>query len=751
MGYPLVPRDLLSVALHPCVAAYPVATVAMERLIVSRNETVVEGQSNTIAMSTTKTTTTTKSWEVGGEFSVAPPKPPAVLGGNLCVTGDNECVNNVIAPNFFGAFLGSIMSGIGSGFKISSKYANSTQTSTAVQNSSSDTWTKQISINTAETGYMNANVRFINTGTAPIRNAAPTINIVINETDHSGATVRANNNTISDYLPADGSYPAKGLSPISFTQASSTGAVKMPLNYEQITLLDAGTYTLGLQTPQVTGDYQVMVDGRPVTKQSWADFRGQIDGATATLVLFDSANADTSSVNLYERKVAARRNSPEDTTPELTLREGILLAFDMKFDRGYFVYKNRYFDDFSMHIIIDTQTGKEIQRQLDNNQISSIYDVKLRPDMNFTISLPSWVCDFDYSTKPWYYAGTGNYGYMGKGALTTYSSGWTQNVVPLEPNTQYSLRAIVKTDRTTPTKVQLGLTDAISKRTGPYLEIDVANSWKFEEMTFTTDLHPERYAYIFFRGLNSQKIYFDSVSIAKFDEMELKPSKVLWVSRQDGQSIDLTNQTAFTIPSNYEDSAGKNGLDLIFIDKETGEPLDMRDYDIVRSDIKILSDTTTSDAYKIKGHVNLNILAKGTTVLSVRQKRSKKLLKQFVVTSNVSPTSPHFVKKWHASGHSWKTKTKGNYPYAVGFNWSWNGYKAQAQEYIESYTVQLNGSSKRRTFPFSDVDKYTSGFYFYKSNNWSYDWALSKNGLMELTANMKDGSKLLGVQKWYWF
>ncbi|MED3329861.1 hypothetical protein P4409_22855, partial [Bacillus thuringiensis] len=141
---------------------------------------------------------------------------------------------------------------------------------------------------------------------------------------------------------------------------------------------------------------------------------------------------------------------------------------------------------------------------------------------------------------------------------------------------------------------------------------------------------------------------------------------------------------------------------------------------------------------------NWKAVKEGTTTITVTSANGKTAEVTIIVKSEITDAE---VISWHSTGQTWIKETLG-LTYTVGFNWHWNGNKSKAQEAITSYTLVLNGRENRtRTFPFADVDKSISGFYF-AGSQWSTSWSLGPSGLMQLYANLKNGKQVLVVQKW---
>ncbi|MGQ7173840.1 hypothetical protein ACUOCP_54280, partial [Escherichia sp. R-CC3] len=76
-----------------------------------------------------------------------------------------------------------------------------------VQDNSGDSWSKQIGINTDQAAFLNANVRYYNTGTAPIYEVRPTTNFILKNANQSLTTIKAGPNQIGNSLSPGDTYP----------------------------------------------------------------------------------------------------------------------------------------------------------------------------------------------------------------------------------------------------------------------------------------------------------------------------------------------------------------------------------------------------------------------------------------------------------------------------------------------------------------------------------------------------------------
>ncbi|MCY9512461.1 hypothetical protein M5W78_21665, partial [Paenibacillus larvae] len=60
---------------------------------------------------------------------------------------------------------------------VTGHYSHSSTHTVDSSNTSGQDWQHQLELNTGQSAYMNANVRYYNTGTAPVYNQVPTTNL----------------------------------------------------------------------------------------------------------------------------------------------------------------------------------------------------------------------------------------------------------------------------------------------------------------------------------------------------------------------------------------------------------------------------------------------------------------------------------------------------------------------------------------------------------------------------------------------
>ncbi|PRT25977.1 binary toxin-like calcium binding domain-containing protein [Bacillus thuringiensis] len=487
-GY--MPAATKDEARDPLVAAYPAVGVGMEKLLFSKNENVTEGGSGTKSTSVTDTNTNTNSVEIGSTV---------------------EASLNPFALAKFTA---------------TAKYGHTWTNSTAIQNSESQSWSKQIGINSAESAYLNANVRYYNAGTAPIYDLRPTSNFVFENSGASIATITAGSNQIGNSLGPGDTYPKRNQAPISLDKANEAGTVKIAINADQLDALQDRSEVLNLETTQNKGQYATLDDtGLPVTDPSkqWDPIRTNIDSVSGSLTL----NLSTSKESLERRIAAKNENDPEDKTPEITIGEAIKKAFNAKEKNGTLYYTNQDGKEISIgesaiYLITDEKTKKEIEEQLDQMLDKKLYSVKWKRGMNITLHTPEINYDFEKSED------TGSYntyqengGYTGKkrGRINPGISGYAKAELKLKPYTTYTSRAYVKSATSSGKNNVVFYVDSTENGDGKGVrhKVDIeGDKWQLIEVSFYTGSHPEDFKKLGLKNNGNIALHIDDVSISEW-------------------------------------------------------------------------------------------------------------------------------------------------------------------------------------------------------------------------------------------
>lgn len=441
---------------NPLVAAYPKVGVSMEKLLLSVNADYTNSQENSISTSKTESNT-----------------------GNVSIDGGAEGGKE---PKFTGHIIGG--------------FSHTTSTTNTTENSN----TKQVHINTGDSAYINANVRYFNTGSAPIYQVTPTNNFIID--DDTIMTVTAQPNYIGNSLTPGGTYPDMSLSPIALTEV---GAGKdFTIHYDSFMKLQSGKQMM-IETTQTSGNVNDGAD-------SWTGYFTEIEACTACLIL------DTGD-GVLERRVAVRNyNDSTDSTPEITLGDAIQIAFLTTIDGDTQFYKNIPICEELVQMIYDQDTADDFKNQMDQNPDKKMFDLLLKTGMNILIKVPCVSFDCNGSTSV-----TSN-GITWSGATHQDSIGVEGGCLkgtnaigiltsPLEPYSKYVLSLYVKAINEN-TSIEMGVmnNDSNHKR---YDNFTLTTDWQRFDFEFTVpdDTSIANKVYI---NSNNGDIYFDDITITKF-------------------------------------------------------------------------------------------------------------------------------------------------------------------------------------------------------------------------------------------
>ncbi|HDX9707854.1 TPA: hypothetical protein ROY17_005652 [Bacillus thuringiensis] len=336
-------------ARNPQVAAYPEFRINLDQLVVSPTKHVSLDKSESKSTATSTTATDSKTEESGTS-----------LGMNVEIG-----IKNV-------------------GFGVSQSFSESSSTSHSV--SVTNDTSNGTSVSTSEgydTGHaalVNANITYENTGTAPIYNGKPTINL-----EASDGTVlftaKSQDNTQVNHLAPGGTY-----GPIAFRTSDQFENQPIALTLDQLTRYMSGE-PMKIKFMQFVGDYQTFDKDRA----DWSKVTGDIQDRTATLVL--DAGKDSSGKNeILDRRIAVSATSKtknEFFTPETTLKEAIKIAFNAKEDaEGNLFYSGK--NGKTIHFVkgkADFNVGNKIAAdEVLQQKSEDPLKVVLRPGMKITIT-----------------------------------------------------------------------------------------------------------------------------------------------------------------------------------------------------------------------------------------------------------------------------------------------------------------------------------------------------------------------------
>ncbi len=331
------------IARNPMIAAYPIVGVQMEKLIVSKSATITGQTGNSMSKSTSHSCTSTNT-----------------LGASI-----SAGVSISIIPTF--------------SMSASVNYSHTWQTTNSVSDTTSQSFTQGLSINTGESAYINPNIRYYNSGTAPVYNVSPNTTIVVG--DESIATIQPNQNQIGSYLNPENYYPHQGLAPLALNTMDQFSSRLIPINYNQLQTIDKGG-SIQLSTAQFTGQFAKMdINGNLVTTgNDWGPYLGTIESTTASFTLDMQGHAK-------QVRVAARNpKDPTDTTPLLTVREAVKLAFDIEDKDGIFYYEGMEIPDTSIiNIYLDQNTEAQFLKLLNGTGSNNYLDCVISPGMNILV------------------------------------------------------------------------------------------------------------------------------------------------------------------------------------------------------------------------------------------------------------------------------------------------------------------------------------------------------------------------------
>lgn len=467
-------------ARNPLVAAYPAVGVSTEKFILSKNSTMSNSASSN--ESRTESNANTVGVSVTAEIS----------------------------------------GGVNFGWKVGVTGSYSNTTTKTNQWGSSTTNTEQF--NTAEAGYLNANIRYRNTGSGAIYDVRPTTSFVLDgDTLH---TITAEQNTQALSIPAGESYPKMDQAPIALT--TTNGSKPITLNIDQLKAVLKNT-PLITHTNQVDGYYAIINErGQVEIGNRWGAIQDEINSRTATII-FDSGDGE-----ILERKVAAKDyTNPEDRTPSLSLLEA-LIASDQRFeDTEQGVYYNyekggkkvrKKINELSSIVVGDVYTINEIKKQINDTtgifkDVKSIMDVKITPKMNIAINLAIVFDTVDlqqpinmYGTNHWRVEGgnvtaphlKGDGQYFGN----SYPSIKVNTNVSLLPDKKYVLKMWLKLAQGNTLNNRISMHEYPGITTSIYVDLSKDN---YKEVSF--DVSSNTNHITFYMTNISDSVYIDDIAI----------------------------------------------------------------------------------------------------------------------------------------------------------------------------------------------------------------------------------------------
>ncbi|WCR28641.1 peptidase [Paenibacillus thiaminolyticus] len=509
-----IDRNIKKVAWDPLVAAYPSITVGMERLILSDNKELSSSSGKRISRETSSSSSAsnTEGIDVSAGFSL------------------------------FEGFSGSV----------TGHYSHtSTHTVNSAQTSGQD-WSEQLGLNSAQAAYVNANIRYYNTGTAPVYKFIPTTNLVLGKETIATITGQMNQEAFS--LPPDQTYPRRHLHAIALNTLDQFSSTPISMNINLVDRLENGE-KLKLETTQFQGAFAKRdpAGGQVVIEENeWANYIPQIESVTTGILI------DIKGGPMMERRIAAKDpDNPNDRTPELTLGEALIKSIGAYKAGENWHFKDEYTDEAHMlspnlvHFIYDRRTERKIKKELEGNKnIKTIYDMTIRPGMNIQISVPVAWDDFKSNNGNW---DGGSYDQTnGLHNGRCYKIEPNKNVtydlddITLDANSKYLISMDVKGNGTGKATVEFG---------GTTREFNISNGYKREKMMFEIFEFPDDFGSLTIS--TNSTVYIDNFSMVKignaWDKLKEENKEFSKINDQKDYYFASTDLTQYI--TNYKDEA----------------------------------------------------------------------------------------------------------------------------------------------------------------------------------------------------
>lgn len=561
--FAVMPGGTRSEARDPLVAAAPAVGVDLEKLVVTLNDTTSESTTRTHSFSTTHSLSRT-------------------LGGKLGLEGGVEGTSK---PQ------GSI--------KASGEFNMSWTRGYSVTDGTSTAWQEIVNRSTSKAASLNGNVRYHNAGTAPVFDAHPTTNWVL-QGEHTMATFRAGPNFGADALGAGETYPERSAAPLSIETINDAGTVDLTATADELERLGVdGEVTL--DTTQTTGSYGRLVAGQlDPAAGPWGPILAGVREATGTLTL------DAGTETIQRQVSAPDEKDPEDSTPRLNIRQAIDRAFGAHVVDGHRYYRSPnladpshrtplLLDDASVLLTMDEATAAAIDDQLSPGQ--SVFDVEFRRGMKIGVKPADTFSDFETGDfTGWSGHGTapGAVRPDGKGEISWSKDGLT-------PGNRYRIAFRSQL----PSDGQRSSMKVVDAR-GLTLDLAPTPSTRvfedaFVEFTASTSS-------VSLRGRA------DVDDLAFFSLGTTKRPDITWVTRQ-GENLRIPDTTTpLETQVDVLDALGRTEIDLVV--SRSGQPVDLTDAVLFR-DGSSIGAWNTSTTYKAKGHVNVPVLSTGQSALTL--------------------------------------------------------------------------------------------------------------------------------------
>lgn len=320
-----------------------------------------------------------------------------ILSNNQDLTnsiGSNHSTNWTYS-NTAGVDVTTGWQGVGPNFGVTGHYTHSNTVANEWGGSNDDS----THINSAESAYLNANVRYNNVGTGAIYEVKPTVSFVLN--NNTLGTIKAKDNTTALAILPNESYPKKGQNGIAINTMDDFNSRPIPLNKDQLSTFISNKSPILLETNQVEGKYMIKDSkGNIKIGGPWNGVEQQVKNKTSSIIIDDGES-------VVERRIASKNYSdPEDKTPELTLKDALKIGFnDISEKEGKLFYKNKSIEEYHSLAYLDEYTADKVRKQLSDDEgiyreVKDLYDIKIEPKMAITLKQPKFYDSLESERSP---------------------------------------------------------------------------------------------------------------------------------------------------------------------------------------------------------------------------------------------------------------------------------------------------------------------------------------------------------------
>ncbi|EJQ43583.1 hypothetical protein IEQ_04911 [Bacillus cereus BAG6X1-2] len=353
------------VARNPLVASYPSIGITMDNFTISKNNDISQTTGEDTSTSLTKGTSNSTTYETSKGIDVTA----------------TESVEVSMTPS------ASVSLSVSKTFNESNSTTATVDESTTA--STGNTWSESIGINTAESAYLGARVRYINTGTAPAYQLKPDVTLGMG-TNHTLTSGIVDEKYKANILNPDSVFPKKESLPILVNKHEN---MPISINFDQLKELEKKK-ELRLDSTQ----YDAVVSPNGIgAMEKWEKFTNDIEHTTAKMIFVTPDEA-------VERRIAAQTDptDPEDKNPEIDVEQALEIGFEKlkKTETGY-QYGDYTFD--KLHMIYDEDTAEKFKEQASHQKDEKLdpNKMKLNAKMNMQISPDGLVTNT--KTKKTYY------------------------------------------------------------------------------------------------------------------------------------------------------------------------------------------------------------------------------------------------------------------------------------------------------------------------------------------------------------